>query len=86
VADLTYNYLGNGSEANGAILREAALAAVGTGVRVAPFRDEYLTKLGVWLQGDPEEVARVVALLDEALERAKVEHTRMQWRGTTGKG
>lgn len=82
----TYNAVGEKLTDNARILREAVLAALGTSVRVAPFNDELLRKVGVWLQGDSLEMEEVVRQLSGLLQAAKVGAVIMPWRASAERG
>jgi len=86
MAELTYNYIGENVEATGMILGYAAKAVRGSAVRVAPFSDEYLTRVGVWLQGEQVEVTKVVAKLNKELKDKNIEFHFMPWTPAAQRG
>jgi len=82
----TWNYDADGLEAQGKVLKHAALAAMGTSIRVAPFEDDALAKLGVWLRGDSVELEAVRRTLDESLQESKVKFSALQWMESRRRG
>lgn len=86
MAEATYNYIGENVEVTGKILRHAIEAVKGSSVRVAPFKDEYLTRLGVWLQGEQVEVVEAVVKLNKELKDKKVEFHFMPWMPAAQRG
>ena len=82
----TWNYIGETVQDNARILGYAALSAMDTSVRVAPFRDEYLMKLGVWIAGKDEEVIEVKERLEEKLKALKIKFNAMKWQEVRERG
>ena len=82
----TWSYEAESLEAMHRVLAEAARAAVGTPVRVAPFDDELLAKVGVWLQGKAEDVEAVRGTLDDSLRKGKIKFSAMRWQETRRRG
>lgn len=79
MAEVTINYVGEDIETNGKILKIATETIRGTKIRLAPFRDDYLERLGVWIRGDDEEVLEMNEKLKEAFEKAKLNVHAMPW-------
>jgi len=86
MAEITINYLGENVEANGKILKIAAEVVRGTRVRLAPFRDDYLERLGVWIRGEYGEVLEVNETLKKKLEEKKLNVHAMPWTPVRERG
>ena len=69
----TWRYLGKDLVGTGRVLAVAARASVGTRIRVGPFKDDLLAKVGVWLQGPDDELTKVRELMESALKKKKIE-------------
>lgn len=54
-----YNLVGEDLQHTFWLLAKAAQAAVGTGVVVGPFDDAVLARVGLWVDGEPDEVEEV---------------------------
>ena len=57
----SWNLIAETLENTHKLLARAASAAIGTAVIVGPFSDELLSRVGVWLEGEPDEVKDVIA-------------------------
>jgi hypothetical protein len=55
-------------------------------IRLAPFDDETLTKLGVFIRGEFEEVEGFRQMLDKELEKQKVKFDSLQWQESARRG
>lgn len=67
----TYNVTSDSVLGNLRALALAAGAAAGRKVKVAPFDDEVVRKLGVWVEGERADVDAVLAAVKKGLERTK---------------
>ena len=86
MAEEVWNYVADGLDATGVVLAEAALAVVGTRVRVAPFDDDLVAKMGVWIRGERSAVEEVREALDAALVKSKVTFNAMRWEEAGRRG
>jgi len=72
----TYNVTSDTVGGNMRALALAARASAGRrSVKVAPFDDEMVRKVGVWVEGDRKEVDEVLAAVKKGLERTKDGYT-----------
>ncbi len=57
---VSWNLIADTLENTHKLLARAASVARGTAVIVGPFSDELLSRVGVWLEGEPDEVKKVI--------------------------
>jgi len=81
----TWNYIGKTRKNTADILLFAVDAVIGSSIRVAPFNRTVLSKLGVWLQGDSNELEKIRETLDKRLKKAKILFHSMKWEGDKGR-
>ena len=80
-----WNYLAPDRRAMNVLLKEAVVAASGSGVRVAPFKRGLLYRVGVWLIGEKEEIEKVRSGLDARLSLVEIDFHAMLWEGDRDK-
>ena len=88
MATATVNYIGETIEDNGRILAMAArvLSEQGGGVRLAPFRDDLVVRIGVWIEGDAEQVRQFTTRLDDLLSDEKIPYSSLPWTRAAERG
>lgn len=67
----TYNVTSDSVLGNFRALALAARAAADKKVKVAPFDDEMVRKLGVWVEGEKADVEAVLAGVEKGLKKTK---------------
>lgn len=84
--ELEFNYIGDGILANHDILLVVVGLAGGLPVRIAPFRDEFIAKFGVWIKGDAGTVAALKEAIDGELARRKIPFTVDEYKRSGKRG
>lgn len=76
---VTYNYVGVKVIENAIILKYAIEVVKGSNISVAPFDDDLLMQVGVWIKGEWEELEPLLEEIDKKLKNMKVTFVANEW-------
>jgi hypothetical protein len=86
MANRYFNLVGENLESTFQALSVAMVEAIGTNITIAPLRDDYIRKFGLWIRGEGKEVFQFISDLEKKLASENLNFDILEWDGSQERG